>query len=189
MDDGGPDSVRSSRPERPPPGRALPAVDQVDRTGVNARAAGLVRTSRWSRPSWGSVRVLASGAATGDARDAGRPVDGDAMATAMIRTPRGRMSHDQRHQADWLASEGTWPQRRSLSRVLRVECEPWRLPKRRGPRPAPFVGSFSGTDRSPMGRSATHRLQRALTAVGVEHDVKVFPTPAMGSSTTTTRPT
>lgn len=39
----------------------------------------------------------------------------------------------------------------------------------------PIVGSFGGKDRSPMGRSAAYRLGRSLTAVGVDHDVKVYP--------------
>jgi carboxymethylenebutenolidase len=39
----------------------------------------------------------------------------------------------------------------------------------------PIVGSFGGKDRSPMGRSAAPRLDRALTALGVDHDVKVYP--------------
>jgi carboxymethylenebutenolidase len=44
----------------------------------------------------------------------------------------------------------------------------------------PIVGSYGGKDRSPMGRSAAHRLERALTALGVEHDVKVYPEAAHG---------
>jgi carboxymethylenebutenolidase len=39
----------------------------------------------------------------------------------------------------------------------------------------PIVGSYGGRDRSPMGRSAAPRLERALTALGVDHDVKVYP--------------
>lgn len=39
----------------------------------------------------------------------------------------------------------------------------------------PVVGSYGGRDRSPMGRSAAARLERALTALGVEHDIKVYP--------------
>lgn len=39
----------------------------------------------------------------------------------------------------------------------------------------PIAGSFGGKDRSPMGRTAATRLERALTAVGVDHDVKVYP--------------
>lgn len=39
----------------------------------------------------------------------------------------------------------------------------------------PIVGSFGGKDRSPMGRSAGERMERALGAVGVEHDVKIYP--------------
>jgi Dienelactone hydrolase family len=37
------------------------------------------------------------------------------------------------------------------------------------------VGSYGGKDRSPMGRSAAPRLERALTALSVDHDVKVYP--------------
>ncbi len=39
----------------------------------------------------------------------------------------------------------------------------------------PVVGSYGGEDRTPMGRSAAPRLEQALTALGVDHDVKVYP--------------
>jgi carboxymethylenebutenolidase len=39
----------------------------------------------------------------------------------------------------------------------------------------PIVGSYGGRDRSPMGRSAAPRLEQALTELGVDHDVKVYP--------------
>ena len=52
----------------------------------------------------------------------------------------------------------------------------------------PVVGSYDGKGHSPMGASAAARLERALTALGVEYDIKVYPTPATGSSTTTTQP-
>jgi carboxymethylenebutenolidase len=39
----------------------------------------------------------------------------------------------------------------------------------------PIVGSYGGKDRSPLGRSAAPRLEQALTALGVDHDVKVYP--------------
>jgi carboxymethylenebutenolidase len=39
----------------------------------------------------------------------------------------------------------------------------------------PVAGSYGGKDRSPMGASAAARLERALTALGVEHDIKVYP--------------
>jgi carboxymethylenebutenolidase len=38
----------------------------------------------------------------------------------------------------------------------------------------PIVGSFGGKDRSPMGRSAAVRMERSLTALGVDHDVKIY---------------
>ncbi|MFE6287582.1 dienelactone hydrolase family protein [Streptomyces sp. NPDC057877] len=38
----------------------------------------------------------------------------------------------------------------------------------------PIVASYGGRDRSPMGYRAAGRLERALTANGVEHDVKVY---------------
>ena len=41
--------------------------------------------------------------------------------------------------------------------------------------PCPIVGSYAGKDRSPMGRSAAPRLAQALQALGVDHDVKVYP--------------
>jgi carboxymethylenebutenolidase len=39
----------------------------------------------------------------------------------------------------------------------------------------PIVGSYGGSDRTPMGRSAAPRLEQALTELGVDHDVKVYP--------------
>jgi carboxymethylenebutenolidase len=39
----------------------------------------------------------------------------------------------------------------------------------------PVVGSYGGKDRSPMGASAAARLERALAALGIDHDVKVYP--------------
>jgi carboxymethylenebutenolidase len=39
----------------------------------------------------------------------------------------------------------------------------------------PIVGSFGGRDRSPMGGSAGERLERVLTGVDVEHDVRIYP--------------
>ena len=39
----------------------------------------------------------------------------------------------------------------------------------------PIVGSYGGKDRTPMGRSAAPRLEKALTALGIDHDVKVYP--------------
>src|SRR5271166_4266625 len=44
----------------------------------------------------------------------------------------------------------------------------------------PIVGSYGGKDRSPMGRSAAPRLERALTALDVDHDVKVYPAASHG---------
>ena len=39
----------------------------------------------------------------------------------------------------------------------------------------PIVGSYGGKDGSPMGRRAAVRLERALTALGVDHDIEVYP--------------
>lgn len=39
----------------------------------------------------------------------------------------------------------------------------------------PVVGSYGGKDRSPMGAGAAGRLERALTALAVDHDIKVYP--------------
>jgi carboxymethylenebutenolidase len=39
----------------------------------------------------------------------------------------------------------------------------------------PVAGSYGGKDRSPMGAGAAARLERALTALGVDHDIKVYP--------------
>jgi carboxymethylenebutenolidase len=39
----------------------------------------------------------------------------------------------------------------------------------------PIVGSYGGRDRSPMGASAGARLERTLTSLSVEHDIKTYP--------------
>ena len=39
----------------------------------------------------------------------------------------------------------------------------------------PIVGSYGGNDRSPMGKSAAPRLEQALTDLGIDHGVKVYP--------------
>jgi carboxymethylenebutenolidase len=39
----------------------------------------------------------------------------------------------------------------------------------------PVIGSYGGKDHSPMGARAAARLERALTTLGVEHDIKVYP--------------
>jgi carboxymethylenebutenolidase len=39
----------------------------------------------------------------------------------------------------------------------------------------PIVGSYGGKDRSPLGRRAAVRLERALTSIALDHDVKVYP--------------
>ncbi len=39
----------------------------------------------------------------------------------------------------------------------------------------PMVGSYGGLDRSPMGKSAAPRLESALSELGIDHDVKVYP--------------
>jgi carboxymethylenebutenolidase len=44
----------------------------------------------------------------------------------------------------------------------------------------PIVGSYGARDRSPMGYRAAGRLERALTAVGVDHDIKVYPEASHG---------
>jgi carboxymethylenebutenolidase len=44
----------------------------------------------------------------------------------------------------------------------------------------PVVASYGGKDRSPMGASAAVRLERGLAALGVDHDVKVYPDAAHG---------
>jgi carboxymethylenebutenolidase len=49
----------------------------------------------------------------------------------------------------------------------------------------PIVAAYSGKDRSPMGYRAAAKLERALTVNQVPHDIKVYPRPATGSSTTT----
>jgi carboxymethylenebutenolidase len=49
----------------------------------------------------------------------------------------------------------------------------------------PIVASYGGKDRSPMGYRAAAKLERALAANGVEHDIKVYPEAATGSSTIT----
>ena len=56
----------------------------------------------------------------------------------------------------------------------------------------PIVASYGGKDRSPMGYRAAARLERALAANGVAHDITGWPMtsrstrkPVMGSGTTT----
>lgn len=39
----------------------------------------------------------------------------------------------------------------------------------------PIMGSYGVRDRSPLGRRAAVRLDDALTTLGVEHDVKIYP--------------
>jgi carboxymethylenebutenolidase len=39
----------------------------------------------------------------------------------------------------------------------------------------PVIGSYGGKDRSPMGASAAARLERALTELGIDHDIRVYP--------------
>lgn len=39
----------------------------------------------------------------------------------------------------------------------------------------PIVGSYGGKDGSPLGRRAAVRLEEALTTLGVEHDIKIYP--------------
>ncbi len=44
----------------------------------------------------------------------------------------------------------------------------------------PVVASYGGKDRSPMGASAAARLEGALAALGIEHDIKIYPDAAHG---------
>ena len=44
----------------------------------------------------------------------------------------------------------------------------------------PVIGNYGGRDRSPMGARAAPRLERALTALGVDHDIKVYPQASHG---------
>lgn len=44
----------------------------------------------------------------------------------------------------------------------------------------PIVGSYGGKDSSPMGRRAGERLDAALTSLGIDHDVKIYPEAAHG---------
>jgi carboxymethylenebutenolidase len=39
----------------------------------------------------------------------------------------------------------------------------------------PIVGSYGGNDRSPLGYKAAERLEAALTSLGVDHDIKIYP--------------
>jgi carboxymethylenebutenolidase len=43
------------------------------------------------------------------------------------------------------------------------------------PGACPVVGSYGEKDRSPMGASAAARLEHALTVLGIDHDIKVYP--------------
>lgn len=44
----------------------------------------------------------------------------------------------------------------------------------------PVVGSYGGRDRSPLGARAAPRLERALSTLGIDHDVKVYPDASHG---------
>lgn len=44
----------------------------------------------------------------------------------------------------------------------------------------PIVGSYGEKDSSPMGRRAGERLDAALTSLGIDHDVKIYPEAAHG---------
>jgi hypothetical protein len=44
----------------------------------------------------------------------------------------------------------------------------------------PIVASYGGKDRSPLGYRAAGRLERALVANVVEHDIKVYPEASHG---------
>jgi carboxymethylenebutenolidase len=44
----------------------------------------------------------------------------------------------------------------------------------------PIVAGYGGKDHSPMGASAAGRLERILTKVGVDHDIKVYPEASHG---------
>jgi carboxymethylenebutenolidase len=44
----------------------------------------------------------------------------------------------------------------------------------------PVIGSYGGRDRSPMGASAATRLEGALTELGIDHDIKVYPDASHG---------
>ena len=39
----------------------------------------------------------------------------------------------------------------------------------------PIVGSYGGKDRSPLGYRSAERLEAALTSLGVDHDIKIYP--------------
>jgi carboxymethylenebutenolidase len=43
------------------------------------------------------------------------------------------------------------------------------------PDACPIVGSFGGSDKSPLGSRAGHRLEQLLTDFQIPHDVKVYP--------------
>ena len=43
------------------------------------------------------------------------------------------------------------------------------------PDACPIVGSFGGSDKSPLGSRAGHRLEQLLTDFEIPHDVKVYP--------------
>lgn len=44
----------------------------------------------------------------------------------------------------------------------------------------PVVASYGGRDRSPTGASAAPRLERALSTLGIDHDIKVYPEASHG---------
>jgi carboxymethylenebutenolidase len=44
----------------------------------------------------------------------------------------------------------------------------------------PVIGSYGGKDRTPLGARAAPRLERALTTLGIDHDIKVYPEASHG---------
>src|SRR5512132_2129242 len=73
----------------------------------------------------------------------------------------------------WLPAVGSRPRAATTAAARRMPSSGW-------PTPAPIVASYGGKDHSPMGASAARRLERVLTKVGVDHDIKVYPEASHG---------
>lgn len=134
----------------------------------------------------------------GDADLCGHPIRRGTLAGGGGAARLRRDGQDSRHQADWLADPDRCTGRigvigfcmgggyalalaraaASLRRVATMAVAHGR--RAAAGRAYPIVASYGGKDRSPLGYRAAGRLERALVANGVEHDIKVYPEASHG---------